>query len=100
VDAERRRDAAGPDRPDDIVHFRMYDPANPVLGFPPIETLRTLLAERAAAANYRRAFWQNGARFETVITRPAAAPKWEPNDRSRTSAAAGRSSAVPASAPG
>lgn len=70
-----------PIAPDDIVHFRMYDPANPSMGFPPIETLRALLAERAAAANYRRSFWQNGARFETVIERPANAPRWQPNDR-------------------
>lgn len=60
--------------PGDIVHFRGYDPANPNVGFPAIETLRMILAEDAAASAYRRAFWKNGARVETVITRPAKTP--------------------------
>ena len=67
--------------PDDIVHFRMFAPTNPNVGFPPIETLRLILAEEAAAGAYRRAFWQNGARFENVITRPKDAPRWEDQDR-------------------
>ncbi|HXO85943.1 MAG TPA: phage portal protein, partial [Gemmatimonadales bacterium] len=67
--------------PDDIVHFRFFDPCNPNLGFPMLETLRLILAEEAAAGAYRRSFWQNGARFEHVITRPKDAPKWEPDDR-------------------
>jgi HK97 family phage portal protein len=69
--------------PEDIVHFRMFDPTNPSIGFPPIETLRTILAEEAAAGAYRRAFWQNGARFENVITRPKDAPPWDDVDRGR-----------------
>lgn len=63
----------------EIVHFRMYDPANAAAGFPPIETLRRVLAEAAAAGDYREAFWKNAGRFETVITRPAGAPDWSRN---------------------
>jgi HK97 family phage portal protein len=64
--------------PNDIVHFRFFDPSDPLVGFPMLETLRTILAEEAAAGAYRRAFWKNGARTETVILRPATAPKeWD-----------------------
>jgi HK97 family phage portal protein len=66
----------------DIVHFRLFDPENPLAGFPPIETLRRSLAESSAASDYRQAFWQNSARVETVITRPADAPDWTPEQKS------------------
>lgn len=67
--------------PSEIVHFRLFDPANAALGFPPLETLREILAERAAASEYRRAFWKNSARVETVLTRPKDAPSWSPEQR-------------------
>ncbi len=67
--------------PSEIVHFRLYDPGNAALGFPPLETLRRELAEYAAAGDYRQAFWKNSARVESVITRPANAPKWLPDQR-------------------
>lgn len=64
-----------PFAPSEVVHFRMYDPSNPLVGFPPIETLRQVLAEAIAAGAYREAFWKNSGRFESVIERPAGA-KW------------------------
>lgn len=67
--------------PTEIVHFRGYDPANPLVGLPPIETLRQVLAEEAAATDYRRSFWKNAARVESVISRPATAPKWTTEQR-------------------
>lgn len=76
--------AAAPARefaPSEIVHFRLYDPGNPSLGFPPIETLRRVLAEEAAAGDYRQHFWTNAARVETVLTRPKDAAKWQPEQR-------------------
>ncbi len=54
----------------EIVHFRDED----LVGFPPIETLRQVLAEAIAAGAYRESFWRNSARFEGVIERPAGAP--------------------------
>ncbi len=65
-----------PFAPSEIVHFRMYDPTNACVGLPPIETLRRVLAEVEAAGDYREAFWKNAGRFETVLLRPAGAPKW------------------------
>lgn len=67
--------------PSEIVHFRLFDPANAVLGFPPIETLRRVLAEATAAGAYREEFWKNSGRFESVIERPATAPRWDPVQR-------------------
>lgn len=67
--------------PSEIVHFRLFDPANPVIGFPPLETLRQVLAEATAAGAYREQFWKNSGRFETVIERPATAPRWEDTQR-------------------
>jgi HK97 family phage portal protein len=69
--------------PSEIVHFRLFDPENALVGFPPLETLRGILAEEAAAADYRKYFWKNAARTENVITRPPVptAPKWTPEQR-------------------
>lgn len=68
-------------QPSEIVHFRMYDPSNPLIGFPPIETLRRILAEEAAASDYRQKMWKNSARAESVIERPKDAPTWSPERR-------------------
>lgn len=65
----------------DVVHFNGYDPDNPIKGLSPLETLRQLLEEDAAASSYRRAYWANSARLEGVITRPAGAPRWSPEQK-------------------
>ena len=62
--------------PADIVYFSGYDPLNPLCGISPLETLRATLAEEAAAREYREHYWQNSARIEAVIERPANAPTW------------------------
>ena len=67
--------------PSDVVHFNGYDPANPLAGLSPIETLRQLLAEEAAASAYRRDFFANSSRMEGVIQRPKEAPKWSPEQK-------------------
>lgn len=60
----------------DVVYFNGYDPADPIRGLSPLETLRQILAEDAASTAYRRAYWTNSARLEGVITRPAGLAKW------------------------
>lgn len=57
--------------PDEVVHFRFYNPEEGTVGVPPLETLRRTLAEEAAAGEYRENFWRNAARMEGVIKRPA-----------------------------
>jgi phage portal protein BeeE len=61
--------------PSEIVHF------GPLNGISPLETLRRILAEEAAAGEYRQSLWGNAARIEGVIERPAAAPKWTPTQK-------------------
>lgn len=62
--------------PADIIPFRGYNPLDPRSGLSPLETLRRLLATDDAASANREAYWQNAARIEGVIERPANAPKW------------------------
>lgn len=60
----------------EIVHFGGYGAG--LMGLSPLETLRRLLAEDAAASEYRQQMWTNAARVEGVIERPKDAPKWSP----------------------
>jgi HK97 family phage portal protein len=61
-----------PFEPSEIVHF------GALKGISPLETLRRILAEEAAAGDYRQSLWGNAARIEGVIERPPTAPKWTP----------------------
>lgn len=70
-------------QPDEIVHFRGYNPENPISGLSPLETLRRILAEEYEAGNYRQNFWANSARMNGIIKRPATAPDWRDDARER-----------------
>lgn len=67
----------------EIVHFRGYNPEDPVNGLSPLETLRRVLAEEHSAGDYREHYWQNAARQAGIIERPAAAPEWGETARAR-----------------
>lgn len=54
----------------EFVYFNGYNPSNPLMGLSPLETLRRILAEEAAAGDHRESFWRNAARFEGIVTRP------------------------------
>ncbi|HRU06817.1 MAG TPA: phage portal protein, partial [Candidatus Brocadiia bacterium] len=69
--------------PDDLVHFRGYNPESRIAGLSPLETLRRVLAEEHAAGNYRENFWKNAARMHGIIRRPASAPDWSEQARER-----------------
>lgn len=69
--------------PDDLVHFRGYNPESPIEGLSPLETLRRVLAEEHAAGQYREEFWQNSARIAGFIKRPKDAPAWSDAARER-----------------
>lgn len=63
---------------DQVVHFLgSLSPTSNLHGEPPIETIRRVLAEDAAAGEYREQFWNRGARFAGFIERPATAPDWD-----------------------
>ncbi|MEQ1709458.1 MAG: phage portal protein [Terricaulis sp.] len=68
---------------DQVVQFKGYNPADPRTGVSPIETLRRILAEEQAAAEYRERFWRTGARVSSVIKRPSDAPDWSEDARGR-----------------
>lgn len=69
--------------PDEIVHFRGFNAESSVLGLSPLETLRRVLAEEAASADYREHFWQNSARMNGIIMRPKDAGQWSLAARER-----------------
>ena len=69
--------------PGEIVHFRGYNPSNPLAGLSPMETLRRVLAEEHAMGRYREGFWSNAARMSGIIERPLDAPEWSPTARER-----------------
>lgn len=69
--------------PADVVHFRGYNPDSPFEGLSPLETLRRVLAEEHAAADYREHFWANAARMGGIIERPKDAPDWSDAARER-----------------
>lgn len=60
-----------------------YNPEDPRIGLSPIESLRQILAEGAAAAEWREQYWRNAARTGGIIERPLEAPKWSDTARSR-----------------
>jgi HK97 family phage portal protein len=65
----------------EVFHLRLYNPDDPVVGLSPLETLRKVLAEEAAANDFRTWFWANGAKLGGWIGRPKDAPKWTAEQR-------------------
>lgn len=68
---------------DQVIDIHGYHPSDPRRGLSPIETLRRVLAEQAAAGRYREKYWENSARMGGVIERPVGAPNWSPEARAR-----------------
>lgn len=69
--------------PEEVVHFRGYNALDSRWGASPLEALRSILAEEAAAAEYRTGLWGSGARISGVIERPKDAPPWSDIARER-----------------
>jgi len=65
----------------EVCYFNGYNPLNALMGLSPLETLRGLLLEDAAAAQQRQLFWQNASRMEGLIERPKDAPRWTPQQK-------------------
>ena len=60
-------------KPEDIIHFRFYNPENSTIGVSPLEGLREVLAEEWEKSKYSSGFWKNAARISGVIERPLEA---------------------------
>jgi len=76
-----RNAKTAPFAPAQVVFFNGYNPLNPLMGLSPLETLRRILAEEAAAAEHRESYWRQSSRMEGVIERPVTAPKWTPEQK-------------------
>lgn len=70
-------------RPDDVMHFRGYNPVDIRWGASPIETLRRILIEEYQASRYREQLWRNGARVSGYLQRPLDAPEWSRAEKER-----------------
>ncbi len=67
----------------DVIYVHGHNPADPRTGLSPVESLRAILAEEAAASDWRERFWQGSARPGGVVKRPLEAPKWSDPARER-----------------
>ncbi len=63
-------------RPEDVIHFRFYNPEKSALGISPLEGLREVLAEEWEKGKYSSGFWKNAARISGVIERPIEAKEF------------------------
>lgn len=66
-----------------VIHFRGYNPDNPLWGCSPIESLRQMLIEEYQAGLYREQMWRNSARISGYLKRPIDAPKWQTGGKER-----------------
>lgn len=71
VDGRERRFA-----PSEIVYFNGYNPLHALMGLSPLETLRRILAEEAAAGDHREGFWRNAGRHDGVVSRPKESKRY------------------------
>src|SRR6187431_907884 len=69
--------------PDQLVHFRGYNPDDGRRGCSPLEALRLVLAEEYEASRWRSQMWRNGARISGYIQRPLNAPEWSQTAKDR-----------------
>lgn len=68
---------------DQVFDVHGYNPTDSRLGLSPLESLRRVLAEEAAAGEWREQYWRGAARISGVIERPDTAPRWSEPARQR-----------------
>jgi HK97 family phage portal protein len=68
---------------DQVVTIHGYNPTDDRIGLSPLESLRRVVAEEAAAGHWREQYWNGAARISGVIERPVEAPKWSDTARTR-----------------
>jgi HK97 family phage portal protein len=61
--------------PDQVVHFKSWNPQDMRVGISKLEGLRSVLADDALAAQARAATWRNAAWVQNVVERPLDAPE-------------------------
>ncbi|MFE6868313.1 phage portal protein [Kitasatospora sp. NPDC057692] len=68
---------------DQVVHIHGYTPDDLTSGSSPIEALRSILLEESESSTQRAQMWRGGARMTGVLSRPADAPEWSPEEKRR-----------------
>lgn len=68
--------------PEDVIHWRGYNPSDPRIGLSRLETLRLLLAEEAASQSANVELMKSGLAKPGYIKRPIEAPEWSNEARS------------------
>jgi HK97 family phage portal protein len=68
---------------DQVFDVHGYNPSDSRLGLSPLESLRRVLAEEAAAGEWREQYWRGAARISGIIERPETAPRWSDPARTR-----------------
>ncbi len=66
-------------RPEDIIWMPGYSPDSNIVGVPPAETLRQILAEEYAAGKDRENMWKNGAQGNVVFVQKDGTPGLDTN---------------------
>lgn len=62
--------------PSEIVFFNGYNPCHPFRGLSPLESLRRILADEAAAGDYRESYWRNAGRMEGIVEQSKEGPTY------------------------
>ena len=65
------------------ISFHGYDPSSLSGGISPVNALKDVLAEQIQAWAYRQQIWQRAGRVGSYLTRPAGAPAWSDEARSK-----------------
>lgn len=65
----------------DVLHFHGWDPDNLHAGLSPIDALKSEISEQIHAKVYREQQWTKAGRAGMVVTRPADAPSWTPDQK-------------------
>jgi HK97 family phage portal protein len=68
----------------DVVYFNGYNPCNAFEGLSPMETLRSIIAEEAAAVEYRQSYWRNSSKHEGVWEMAKDAPGWKTSEQEQS----------------
>ena len=69
--------------PENVIHWRGYNPHDPRIGLSPLETLRALLAEDSATQAANVELMKSGLQKPGYIKRPLEAPEWSIEGMSR-----------------
>ena len=61
-------------KPSEVVHIHGFNALDTRVGYSPLVSLKSLLAEEFQASRHRAGYWANAARREGIIERPLDAP--------------------------